>query len=81
MESANHTPGKYRPDLETRLYQFIGQFDGFYTHPPLHHRKLYVGDDLMMFLNDGFDIYIGTADKWTYSYRHKEFRQFALSKG
>lgn len=72
--------GKPRISLETRLYQWLGQHDGFYTHPPLDHRKLYIceGQEVVSLNNDGFEVWIGRLDKWHWHTNTKEFRQICF---
>lgn len=70
--------GKKYIDLEQRIYRLLGQYDGFYTHPPLDHRKKYFGTDLVCFNNDGHEVWLGTSDTWHVFYSHSVFRQICF---
>lgn len=65
--------------MEEKLYEWLGQYDGFYTHPPLDHRKMYTKDGYVISLNnDGFETWIGTPDKWYWHTKNADFRKIAL---
>lgn len=64
-----------RVSIRERIYRWLGQFDGFYTKPPLDERKRYFGEDLIKFNNDGFEVWFGTANQWHCFYRHDQFRR------
>jgi hypothetical protein len=54
-----------KPDLETRLYQTLGRFDGYYTRPPGADLGIDLPDGLIArTLNDGFELWVGTPDRW-----------------
>ncbi len=65
---------KPRIDLETKLYRKLGQYDGFYTNPPLDKRKLYIDGMVISLNNDGFETWIGYPDKWAVHFRNDKFR-------
>lgn len=65
--------------IEDFLYKNIGQFDGFFTHPPLDKRKFYFAkDELIMFTEDGGEVYLGTSNNWDWHTKHKEFRKIVF---
>jgi hypothetical protein len=65
--------------IENKFYEMLGQFDGYYTHPPLDDRKLYYNsEELVKFLNDGSEVWLGSRDSWYTHMRHKEFRKIVL---
>ena len=61
-----------------RIYELLGQYDGFYTRPPLDERKIYLHEgtestDLAMYLNDGHEVWLGLADQWHWHYKRSDF--------
>jgi hypothetical protein len=65
---------KQRVDIETRLYQWLGQHDGYYTHPPMDRRKFYLpNNEIISLNNDGMEVWFGTMDKWHCFYRKELF--------
>ena len=72
-------PGKPRVDLETRLYRWLGQYDGvIYTDPP--GDRLYMcrtKDSVIKTGNDGSVLWIGTPDTWYWHCRFPEARKLA----
>jgi hypothetical protein len=45
---------------------------------PLNHETFKRGERVAMFLNDSFDIGVGTSDEWIYIFRRNEFHAMAL---
>jgi len=64
--------------IEKKIYECLGRFDGFYTHPPMDDRKLYIKGELIKFGNDGHEIYLGNIDRWHYFFDEKTFRKLAI---
>lgn len=73
------SPRPSRLSFEDWLYRKLGQYDGFYTHPPLDHRKMYIhkGDYRMVVClnNDGGETWIGTENEWHTHMKNEEFRK------
>lgn len=66
--------GRPRRTLEERAYSALGnEWCGNIT-PPMDHRSFYRGERVLSFVNDGWDIGVGTADEWIYIFRRDEFR-------
>jgi hypothetical protein len=62
--------------MSRTLLKIVSQYDGFYTKPPLDHLKYQINQyDLVCFCNDGFEVWIGTDEKWHTFYKHKEFKK------
>lgn len=66
--------GKPKVDLETKIYRMLGQYDGFYTHPPLNGRGMVIDGKIVRLNNDGFEVWIGTADEWHTFMPNERFR-------
>lgn len=61
------------------LYNILGQYDGFYTRPPLDHRKLYLNsNELICFNNDGGEVWLGRSDEWCWRCKHRDFQKIVL---
>lgn len=63
---------------EDRIYNWLGQYDGFYTRPPLDHRKIYVNDRVISLNNDGSETWIGSPDQWYVFFKNSDFRKIAF---
>jgi hypothetical protein len=78
MEKQQAMVGKPRRSLEDRLYSFLSNHWCGNKVPPMDHRTMYRGERVVSFLNDGWDVYVGTRDEWIYGFRQDEFRAMSF---
>jgi hypothetical protein len=65
--------------IELFIYRMIGQYDGYYTHPPMDDRKYYYNSyDLIKFNNDGHEVWMGSSDEWHWHAKHSEYRRIVI---
>lgn len=65
--------------IELFLFRALGQHDGFYTRPSLDNRKFYFHtNNLVLFNNDGHEVWMGTSDNWSWHTTHPNFRRIVF---